>query len=171
MAIEFKLPDLGENIDSVDVINLLVNEGDRIEADQPVVEIETDKAVVEVPCPHAGKVSKIHVSKGDKVSVGGLLLSLETSDSTEEDGSAPESEEDETAETTSEEKPKEEENDDEEEQPAPQPNRQNLQPRRRSLPRIPSRLLTVSRQVHSIARGCRRARSTIHPTTGARVGR
>lgn len=83
MAIEFKLPDLGENIDSGDVVSLLVQEGDRIEAEQPVIEIETDKAVVEVPCPHAGRISKIHVQKGDTIQVGGSLLTIETGDEAE----------------------------------------------------------------------------------------
>ena len=52
MAIDFKLPDLGENVESGDIVNVLVNEGDEIQADQSVIEIETGKAVVELPCPH-----------------------------------------------------------------------------------------------------------------------
>ena len=70
MAIEFKLPDLGENIESGDIVNVLVNEGDTIQANQNVIEIETDKAVVEIPCPHAGHVTKIHVQPGQTVQVG-----------------------------------------------------------------------------------------------------
>ena len=77
MAVEFKLPDLGENIDSGDIVNVLVAEGDEIQVGQNVLEIETGKAVVELPCPHAGKIKKIHVSKGSKVKVGDPLLSLE----------------------------------------------------------------------------------------------
>lgn len=79
MAIEFTLPDLGENIDSGDILSLLVSEGDEIEPDQNVIELETDKATVEVPCPHGGRVVKIHVKPGDTVEVGGLLLTLEPS--------------------------------------------------------------------------------------------
>ena len=85
MAVEFKLPDLGENIESGDIVSVLVGEGDEIQAGQNVLEIETGKAVVELPCPHAGKISKIHVSKGSKVKVGDPLLSIEgTAASTEQ---------------------------------------------------------------------------------------
>ncbi len=80
MATEFKLPELGEGIESGDIIDVLVSEGDDIRADQDVVEIETEKAVVPVPCPFAGKVTKINVKRGDSVPVGGLLLSVETAD-------------------------------------------------------------------------------------------
>lgn len=77
MAIDFKLPELGENIKSGDVVSVLVKEGDQIQANQGVVELETDKAVVEVPCPHAGRVTKIHVQKKQTVPIGGLLISIE----------------------------------------------------------------------------------------------
>lgn len=77
MAQEFKLPDLGENIESGDVVNVLVSEGDEISAGQNVIEIETDKATVEVPCSIAGRVVKIHVKPGDTVAVGGPILSIE----------------------------------------------------------------------------------------------
>ena len=77
MAIDFKLPNLGENVDSGDIVNVLVNEGDTIQAEQGVFEVETGKAVVELPCPHAGKIAKIHVQKGAKVKVGETLLTVE----------------------------------------------------------------------------------------------
>ncbi len=77
MANECKLPELGENIESGDVVNILVREGDQIEPNQGVVELETDKAVIEVPCPFGGKVSKVHVKKGDTVNVGQTLLTVE----------------------------------------------------------------------------------------------
>ena len=77
MSLEFKLPELGENIENGDVVNVLVREGEHISANQGVVELETDKAVIEVPCPHAGKVVKIHVGKGDTVKVGQTLLTIE----------------------------------------------------------------------------------------------
>lgn len=78
MAIEFKLPDLGENIESGDVINVLVAVGDTVTEDQPLVELETDKAVIEVPCPANGTIESIHVKAGDTVSVGQTLLTLAT---------------------------------------------------------------------------------------------
>ena len=61
MAIEFKLPELGENIENGDVVRLLVAPGDTITAEQPVIEIETDKATIEVPCPVAGTVLGVAV--------------------------------------------------------------------------------------------------------------
>jgi pyruvate dehydrogenase E2 component (dihydrolipoamide acetyltransferase) len=77
MPIDFKLPELGENITSGDIVNVLVHEGDIIVANDGVVELETDKAVVEIPCPHAGKISKIHVKKGSTVKVGQVLVTVE----------------------------------------------------------------------------------------------
>lgn len=77
MAIEFKLPSLGQGIDSADIGGILVAEGDTIAADQEVIEIETEKAVVPLPCPHAGKIVKLHVKTGDKVAEGRTLLTLE----------------------------------------------------------------------------------------------
>ncbi len=77
MATEFKLPDLGEGVEAGDVVGVLVAEGDTIEIDQGVVELETDKALVEVPSSVAGTVTKIHISAGDRVPVGSLLISVE----------------------------------------------------------------------------------------------
>ena len=56
---EFTLPDLGENIEGGDVVNVLVATGDQVSEDQPLLEIETDKAMVEVPSPSAGTIGKI----------------------------------------------------------------------------------------------------------------
>ena len=78
MSIDFKLPELGENITTGDVVNVLVHEGDTIVGNQPVIELETDKAVVEIPCPHAGTVTKVHMAKGDRVNVGQTVLTVET---------------------------------------------------------------------------------------------
>jgi pyruvate dehydrogenase E2 component (dihydrolipoamide acetyltransferase) len=77
MAIEFRVPDLGENIDSADVGQILVKEGETISAGKNVLELETEKAVFEVECPHAGTITKIHVKPGDTVTVGTLILSIE----------------------------------------------------------------------------------------------
>jgi len=89
MAVEFKVPELGENIDSGDVVSVLVKEGDTIQANQGVIELETGKAVVEVPCPHAGKVAKVHVKAGDSVPVGATLLTVETDSEAEPAKPAP----------------------------------------------------------------------------------
>jgi pyruvate dehydrogenase E2 component (dihydrolipoamide acetyltransferase) len=80
--VEFKVPDLGENIESADVINVLVKVGDSISKDQGVIEIETDKATVEVPSSVEGKVVGLNVKTGDKVKVGDVLIKVETSTST-----------------------------------------------------------------------------------------
>ena len=77
--LEFKVPDLGENIESADVIKVLVSEGDEIETDDPVIEIETDKATVEVPSEVSGKITKLNVKEGDKVKVDDLILVVESS--------------------------------------------------------------------------------------------
>ena len=78
MAVEFKLPDLGENVESGDVVNVLVAVGDTLAEDQPVIELETDKAVIEVPSPLSGVVREIHVQAGDQAAVGQLILTIET---------------------------------------------------------------------------------------------
>lgn len=77
MPTEFKLPELGENIDSGDLTKVLVAVGDTIAKDQAVIELETEKATVEVPSPVAGRVSAIHVKQGDKVKVGQAILTVE----------------------------------------------------------------------------------------------
>ena len=73
MAVEFKLPALGENIESGDVTRVLVKIGDTIRAEQPVLEMETGKATVEVPSDVAGVVREIHVKEGAKARVGQLI--------------------------------------------------------------------------------------------------
>ena len=77
MAFTFKLPSVGENVEQADVGNLRVAVGDVISAQQVVMEIETDKAVFELPCPQAGRVTEILVKPGTTVSVGTPLLTLE----------------------------------------------------------------------------------------------
>ena len=77
MATEFKLPELGENIKEGDVTSILIKEGDVIKADQPVIEMETGKATVEIPSSVGGKVLKIHVKEGTKAKIGQLILTIE----------------------------------------------------------------------------------------------
>jgi len=80
MAIEFKLPELGENVDSGTVAKILVKEGEQLEMDQPVIELETDKAVVEVPVKVSGTVEKILVEEGSEISVGQAILVIANED-------------------------------------------------------------------------------------------
>jgi pyruvate dehydrogenase E2 component (dihydrolipoamide acetyltransferase) len=71
---DFLLPELGENVEKGDVVRVLVSAGDVIKVDQPVLELETDKATIEVPSSVAGKVSAVKVKAGDKVKVGQVML-------------------------------------------------------------------------------------------------
>ena len=75
---EFKLPDLGEGLTEGEVVRWLVAEGDAIVLNQPIVEVETAKAVVEIPAPYAGTVVKLHAGEGDTLDVGAPLISVDT---------------------------------------------------------------------------------------------
>jgi pyruvate dehydrogenase E2 component (dihydrolipoamide acetyltransferase) len=85
MAVVFKLPDLGENIDSAEVVAIAAAAGDMIEAEQTLIEVETDKAVTDVPAPVGGKLLEIAVNVGDKVAVGDIIAKIEEA----EGGSVP----------------------------------------------------------------------------------
>ncbi len=76
MAKEFMLPDLGEGIETGDVLQVLVAVGDVISAGQAVMELETGKATVEVPCDVAGRVEEVLVAEGDTIAVGALVLKV-----------------------------------------------------------------------------------------------
>jgi len=83
MTTQITLPHLGENIESGDVLSIFVSEGDTIQADQEIVEIETDKATLPVPSPTAGKVTKILIREGDTLAVGAPLVEIEPADAPE----------------------------------------------------------------------------------------
>jgi pyruvate dehydrogenase E2 component (dihydrolipoyllysine-residue acetyltransferase) len=74
---EFKLPELGENISQGDLVRLMIAPGTRVSEGQPVMELETDKAVVEVPSSVSGIVKDIHVKEGEKIKVGQVIFTLE----------------------------------------------------------------------------------------------
>ena len=79
MTVEtFVLPDLGEGLTEAEVVRWLVAVGDEVVVDQPVVEVETAKSIVEVPSPYAGRVSELHGAEGGTVAVGSPLISVET---------------------------------------------------------------------------------------------
>jgi pyruvate dehydrogenase E2 component (dihydrolipoamide acetyltransferase) len=80
---DLKLPHLGEGADSGTVVNLFVKEGDQIAKDQPILELENEKAVATIPATAAGTVARVYVKAGDKISVGAKLLTLS------ENGAAP----------------------------------------------------------------------------------
>jgi pyruvate dehydrogenase E2 component (dihydrolipoamide acetyltransferase) len=76
-ASEFKLPELGENIESCDLVRLMISAGSSVSEGQPVMELETDKAVVEVPSTISGKIREVKVKEGQKVKVGDVIFTLE----------------------------------------------------------------------------------------------
>ena len=90
MATDVKLPELGENIEAGDVARVLVSPGDHVDKDAPLLELETDKAVVEVPAPDAGVVTAIMVKAGDTISVGDTIASLEPDGADEAAAAQPE---------------------------------------------------------------------------------
>ncbi len=77
MATEFKLPELGENIESGDLVRLMIKPGANIAEGEPVMELETDKAVVEVPSSVTGTIGEIRVKEGDKLRVGQVIFTVE----------------------------------------------------------------------------------------------
>src|SRR5579859_5030337 len=76
-ANEFKLPELGENISQGDLVRLMISPGTKVSEGQPVMELETDKAVVEVPSSVSGVVKEIKVKEGEKIKVGQVIFTLE----------------------------------------------------------------------------------------------
>lgn len=78
MALEFRLPDIGEGVVEGEIIKWLVNEGDTLREDQPMVEVMTDKATVEIPSPKAGRVAKLMVPAGQLCAVGQVMVVIET---------------------------------------------------------------------------------------------
>ncbi len=78
MIKDIQIPEISENVESGTVVGILVQVGDRVEADDPIIEFETDKAVVEIPAPAAGKITEILVEEGDHKDVGDVIARLDT---------------------------------------------------------------------------------------------
>src|SRR5690349_7830084 len=76
MARPFVLPDLGEGLVEAEIVKVLVREGDVVREDAPLLEVETDKATVEIPSPVAGRVERVHVSPNQTVRVGEVLVTF-----------------------------------------------------------------------------------------------
>jgi pyruvate dehydrogenase E2 component (dihydrolipoamide acetyltransferase) len=89
MATQIKLPNLGENVESGDVLSILVREGDTVSTNQDLLEIETDKATMPIPSPNAGKVVKILVKEGDTISVGAPIMEIDVAEGAEKSPSKP----------------------------------------------------------------------------------
>src|SRR5436305_260009 len=83
MIKEFKLPNLGENITAAEVTKVLVKAGDKLEKEQSVIEISSDKATLEVPSNVSGIIKEINVKEGDTVKEGQVVLTLETEEQAE----------------------------------------------------------------------------------------
>lgn len=111
---EWKLPDLGDGIDKATVLRVLVNKGDSVKKDQPIIEVETDKVTLEVPSTVEGTITNLNVREGDKVNPGAVIFSF--------DGAAAESKpSDEPKEKPTEEPKKTAENKPEQRKAAPPP--------------------------------------------------
>ena len=78
---DIKVPDIGD-FSNVPVVTVLVAVGDVVEAEDPLIELESDKATMEVPSPASGKITRIDVAEGDEVSQGSVIMSIETADDT-----------------------------------------------------------------------------------------
>jgi len=78
MIKEIKLPEVSDNVETGDVIKVLVKVGDKITVDQPIIELETDKASFEVPSSESGTVKEINVKQGDIIKIGAVILKVET---------------------------------------------------------------------------------------------
>jgi len=76
MALEFKVPELGEGVEKGDVVRVMVKAGDVLKVDQPVFELETDKATIEVPSTIAGTIADVRIKQGDKVKPGQVVLTV-----------------------------------------------------------------------------------------------
>ena len=76
---EFKLPELGENVEGGDIISIMVSKGDTVTKEQSLMEIETDKAVIELPAPVDGSIKEVHVKNGDSIVIGQLLVTFDES--------------------------------------------------------------------------------------------
>lgn len=85
MSTEFRLPDIGEGLAEAEIVRWLVPQGERVDVDQPLVEVETDKAVVDIPSPWAGVVRSHGAAEGETLSVGDVLVTIDQDEETPAD--------------------------------------------------------------------------------------
>jgi pyruvate/2-oxoglutarate dehydrogenase complex dihydrolipoamide acyltransferase (E2) component len=78
MATEIKLPELGENVEGGEVVDVRVTAGDEVKEGQPLLEVEAGKSTVEVPAPLAGRIAEVLVKKGESIKTGQRLFLVET---------------------------------------------------------------------------------------------
>ena len=85
MKKEIKIPDIAENVETGLIAGILVKKGDKVNEEQAVVEVETDKATTDIPSPFSGIVDEIRVSEGDEVSVDQVIMIIEVENDKEEE--------------------------------------------------------------------------------------
>src|SRR3954451_8162297 len=88
---DFKLPDLGEGLTEGEILKWFVQPGDEVALNQPIVEVETAKAAVEIPSPYAGVVSQLHHAEGETVDVGVPIITFDTDPTGSEVAAPPQS--------------------------------------------------------------------------------
>jgi len=115
MKKEVKIPDIAENVETGLIASVLVSEGDKVSKDQPLVEIETDKATTDIPSDYEGVVDEIKVSQGDEVKVNEVIMIIDVQDSSEGDEEDDQKEEQEEKEEKEEKEKGVEESEEEEE--------------------------------------------------------
>ncbi|MDA1196897.1 MAG: hypothetical protein O2779_02965 [Nanoarchaeota archaeon] len=93
MVFQFKFPDVGEGIHEGVIVSWKVKEGDVVQEDQNLVEVETDKAIVEIPSPKAGKIVKVNGKAGETINVGDVLVEIEEESSEQPEASESSSDE------------------------------------------------------------------------------
>ncbi len=109
MEKEFKIPEIAENVETGLIAGILVSKGDKVKADQSLVEIETDKATTDLPSPYDGVIKEIRIKEGDEVKVNQVIMIIETEEESEDDNEAKEDDnKDENSEKVSNKKNKEE---------------------------------------------------------------
>ncbi len=74
------MPDLGEGIYEAQIIRVMIKDGDTVAEDQYLVEVETDKAAVEIPSPYGGMAQKVHVEEGQTINVGDVIVTFDDGD-------------------------------------------------------------------------------------------
>ena len=143
MVQEIKIPEISENVEKGTVISILVSQGDEVDKDDPVLELETDKAAVDVPSPFGGTIKEILVAENAEVKVGQAVMKIETEGKAEQEAEAPE--ESAGRETTAEEQP--EETAEPEAQQAEKPEPEERTPKRREGEILPVPAAPSTRQL------------------------
>ncbi|HET7675054.1 MAG TPA: biotin/lipoyl-containing protein, partial [Gammaproteobacteria bacterium] len=150
---EVKIPDIGD-FENVDVIDVMVGEGDSIEKDAPLITLETEKAALDVPAPFAGKIKTMKVKSGDKVSEGDVIMIVEAATEAEgkQEETQPEADKEKEEKKPEAPKPPAEEK---KEKKAEQPPEQPRQPAARELPPIDEKAFSQAHASPSVRKFAR----------------